>query len=177
MDPADQYLAHYGIPGMKWGKHKRRPVAVSPSKARSRQNGSNPRAAKLTPFSKDAKNAQTFQRVARTQGTQALSNAQLQALVNRQNLERQYASLNPPAVSAGQKIMKQLLPVAGKIAQDQWNAHQPQRPAAVPTKELEVYSKPTMGQMVGRVAMATGKQVLAEKGLDIGLTIVKSLLK
>lgn len=186
MDPADQHLAHYGVLGMKWGKHKRRPVPVSASRSRSRQNGSKPNASNLTPFSKDAKNALSYQKVAKTKGTQALSNAQLQALVNRQNLERQYSQLNKPQVSNGQKRAERLLMDVGpslfKAGVGAYRTFNPKAPkaAAIPTSEISSYTAPSAKRVAGSILFAVGKQVLSAYGDDIlkaaGKQLIKTLL-
>lgn len=174
----DEFLAHFGVKGMKWGRRNHKPSSsvrnvLHPHKTIPK-NVVHPN--QLQPISKDAKNAASYKKVATTKGTQALSNKQLQDLVNRQNLEQQYARLNPAPVSAGAKIWKQLQPVVGAAAQSQWSAHQPQI-AKQQVTDLVPYSKPTMSQLVGKVALATGKQVLSDpKTLSIGLGIATALL-
>lgn len=93
------YLKHFGVRGMRWGVRNFRRASSSQS-----------------PRSQEA--AQAFrlqQRVSRS-GTSSLSNAELRALVNRMNLEQQYAGLNQKHVSAGRKWVNNM---AAQVAQQQ----------------------------------------------------------
>lgn len=111
----DDVLAHYGIPGMRWGKHKaasigsRDPEAVSvyssPGKRLRTTGGSN------HPASDDAKQAAVSRQTARQSTVDALSNKDLQHLVGRLNLEASYAkiALAPKPKSAGRKFIEKLL--------------------------------------------------------------------
>ena len=179
----DNFLKHYGVIGMKWGRRKSYKNSVKISGGRRTTIP-----AQLQPISKDAKNAQSFAKVAKTHGTQALSNQQLQALVNRQNLERQYSQLNPAQLSKGQKIMKQLSPMIGDVvvpglAQTGYAAYKSMRPQQapkpkeMPSSSLELYTPPSSKRIAGEVLGAIGKQVLSQYGPEIGQAIVKSLLK
>lgn len=77
-------LAHHGVKGMRWGTRKDRQVGVSKSR-----KGSD------VPASEDARKANDAHNKAHHHGTAALSNQELQHLVNRLNLERQYNQLRP----------------------------------------------------------------------------------
>lgn len=105
----DATLAHYGIPGMKWGQRKSRGSTVSaptgPEPVQIKQNrkgnletaggrGHNP--------SPDALNAVALRQKAHASGTHSLSNNELQTLVSRMNLESNYQK----AIIAG-KVPKQ----------------------------------------------------------------------
>lgn len=92
-------LAHHGVRGMKWGIRKK-PSSVPAGETRAHQK---------TPGTKvvvegghgvrahdDAMRALSAAKVARNSGVHALSNQELQHLVNRLNLEQQYARLRPP---------------------------------------------------------------------------------
>lgn len=179
----DKFLKHYGVPGMKWGRRKKYTPSVKINVRRA--NGSTKEVktlhpSQLRPISKDAKNAETFSRIAKTQGTQALSNQQLQALVNRQNLERQYSQLNPKQISAGRQLANSLLngaPGLVKVGMGAYKSMQPQTPKAAPSKDLALYSTPTAQRVAGQVLAAVGKQVVSQYGSQIGMAIVKSLLK
>jgi hypothetical protein len=79
----DEFLEHFGVKGMKWGVRKRRDSS---------------------PGSSDYERASAAKNVAKTKGTKALSNEELQALVNRMNLEQQYSRLQGP--SAGTQFRR-----------------------------------------------------------------------
>lgn len=103
------FLEHYGVKGMRWGKHlKDGPQAVTTThKGRrlvTRGGGGH------TPH-EDATRAATATRIATKSGTHALSNKELQAAVQRMNLEKQFNQLNPKKgpIAAGQKFVKVLL--------------------------------------------------------------------
>lgn len=80
----DEVLEHHGVRGMKWGVRKDRRVGVSKSKGTE------------VPASDDAKRANSYHDRAHKHGPASLNNQELQHLVNRLNLEQQYARLRPP---------------------------------------------------------------------------------
>lgn len=125
-------MMHYGVKGMKWGVRR---------KSSDSSGGSEPSARKVRRQErKEAKKAQRKQNIqetlrrpvtadaasaakgrARTKkhGTDALSNKDLQALVNRMNLEQQYANLKDnekasSARSAGRRYVADILKDAGR---------------------------------------------------------------
>lgn len=73
METIDEFLAHYGIRGMKWGVRRKNAPSVS---------------------SPDATKAKEVAAVVKKHGTKAVSNKELQDLVTRMNLEQQYSSLS-----------------------------------------------------------------------------------
>lgn len=87
-------LYHYGVLGMKWGVRRAQ-----------KQLGRIDRKAKKGNWSDDAKEAAKIQ----TKKVNQMSNAELNKLNNRKNLERNYHQLNPNAVKKG-------LVVAGTVA-------------------------------------------------------------
>jgi hypothetical protein len=115
----DATLAHYGIPGMKWGRRKSRgpsvEVPTGPQPVVIRQNkkgnlettggrGHNP--------SEDAQKAAALRQKAHASGTHSLSNQELQTLVNRMNLEANYqkalvAGMPPKQKSLLEKFLEQ----------------------------------------------------------------------
>lgn len=76
MDTLEEALAHYGIKGMKWGVRRKNPSASEPG-------------------SEDSERAEAAKSKAKAKGSKALSNRELQDLINRMNLEQQYERLRP----------------------------------------------------------------------------------
>lgn len=72
---------------------------------------------KNAPTSDDAKNAAVAKQKAKVNGPNSLSNQEMRLIVERINLEQQYAKLNPKQKTAGEKfligLMKSPLPAAG----------------------------------------------------------------
>lgn len=99
-DQMEDVLSHYGVKGMRWGfrksEHeggttaKRAPVPVSADKAKAQEHAS---------------------KVGKKGDTSALSNQELQQLVQRMNLEQQYSRLSsqPGRIQAGSKKTKEIL--------------------------------------------------------------------
>lgn len=113
----DEVLAHFGIPGMKWGRHSTTPTAVSvkerPGKKVKASGG------QRQPASADAIATAVSKQTAKKSTTDALSNKDLQAMVTRMNLEQQYSKLkysNAPvnALGVGAKFAGSILKDAGK---------------------------------------------------------------
>jgi 2'-5' RNA ligase len=76
----EDFLAHFGVKGMKWG---------------FRKDGVSAGRKKALPVHADAKKAASAKaKVGRRGNTKALSNDELQALVKRMNLEKQYKTLS-----------------------------------------------------------------------------------
>lgn len=95
----DEVLAHYGVKGMKWGVRKDSgPQVASPSKEGYEKSAS-----------PDAKKANKDYATAQLKGTAALSNKDLQGLVNRMNLEQQYSRLSQPQMKKGNAIVQDIL--------------------------------------------------------------------
>ena len=87
-------LVHYGVRGMHWGVR---------------------RSNKVDTRSADVVRVDAAKKTIRKVGTKALSNADLQAVVNRMNLERQYATLKPPLVNPNTvKTANSILNAVGK---------------------------------------------------------------
>lgn len=94
-----EFLAHYGVLGMKWGKRKDR---------------SGGRVKTPRPVSDDSTKAAEYRKKARRYGTSALSNAELKALNTRLQLAKQYKDLSKSDKSAGQRFIEQTLANTGK---------------------------------------------------------------
>lgn len=103
-DSANDFLAHYGVPGMKWGRRKSRSSTVETSSSSKSK------------VSDDAKEVAEAKKKIAKGGTDSLNNKELQAVVNRMNLEQQYTKLvtEPKKVNAGQKIAADILGKSAK---------------------------------------------------------------
>lgn len=95
----NEILEHAGVKGMKWGVRKSKVPKQGPSG--------------------DAKNAQRSFIKAKTSGVEALTNKELNALNNRLNLERNYATLsyNPGTLKKGLDTVSGLLKAGKTIDQ------------------------------------------------------------
>ena len=117
MKQVDNFLAHYGVKGMRWGVHRDRSakaveVKSKPGRKIKTKGGQNQSA------SEDAIKAAIYRQVAKKSNVQALDNKQLQELVQRMNLEQQYANLNRNNVGAGKRIARAIL---GEVGDKQVN--------------------------------------------------------
>lgn len=106
----DAMLEHFGVKGMKWGVR------------RKRGSDGHVDSGTHTSTSADAEKALRYRQVAKKTGTHALSNQELQHLVNRMNLEQNYARLTSDAkasakVKKGQGVVRELLN-AGKMVNE-----------------------------------------------------------
>lgn len=102
----DAVLAHYGVPGMKWGRRKQRDGSVKPSGKKAAE-----------PKSEDAERAATL----RKKSVESMSNSELEALTRRLQLEQSYSALafkqDTREIRKGQDIVKTLLGTA-QLAKD-----------------------------------------------------------
>lgn len=105
METIDDVLEHYGIKGMRWGVRR---TEEQLARARGRR---------VKETSEDAKGAKESLKKARKQGTQALSNKELQALNQRLNLEQQYARLTakPSRLKRGEQAIKTIIGVGNTV--------------------------------------------------------------
>lgn len=136
----DSYLMHYGILGMKWGVRryqnkdgtyteagKKRKERMDKLFTQDQKAGKDKapisRAEKLT---KDARRiTDEASNISRTASSMAgrkksssrdysnMTNAELRAVIERKNLERQYASLTEPEVSNGLQTVTDILSIVG----------------------------------------------------------------
>lgn len=106
-DPVRNVLEHHGVKGMKWGVRK-----DDPGGNRLRRLGKKP----SSPPSEDKSRAEAVKaKVTKSGSTHALSNAELQDLVKRMNLEQQFSRMSPPRVSVGKKAAKVIVKNAGEV--------------------------------------------------------------
>lgn len=136
----DDILMHYGVKGMKWGRRKNESSsggsgegAISRLKKQLQQpdgpedvtvttrpgrkvktSGGRAREA-----SEDAIEAAKIRQVAKKSTTDSLSNAELQTLVTRMNLEQQYKNLSEKNMSSGQKLVKSVMGEGDKIMDEE----------------------------------------------------------
>lgn len=95
-DAASDFLEHYGVKGMKWGQSRTRAqidAGVQKVKKTVAEREELKKADKSRPISEDAQKKTEALRVARNADLDRLSNKELQHLVTRMNLEKQYSGL------------------------------------------------------------------------------------
>ena len=100
----EEFLAHHGVKGMKWGVRR----AASKS---GRKSGSGKYVPKRTEQSSDSQKARGLARNNR----KTLTNQELQTVITRLNLEQQFSRLNPTPVQRGQNVIKQLTGMGNDI--------------------------------------------------------------
>lgn len=98
-EATDNFLAHHGVKGQKWGVIRNGGSGGSGS-------------AKKKAVRKTSGDANAAKRL-KQKHLSELSNKQLKTLTERQGLEQRYKQLNPTAVSQGQKEAKAILAAAG----------------------------------------------------------------
>ena len=93
----DDFLAHYGVKGMKWGKRR---AARAEKKAQEKYERS----------SEDARQAEEARTKMKKASIDSLSNKELQSLVQRMNLEQQFSTLQDKTKtkSAGRKFAEDI---------------------------------------------------------------------
>lgn len=161
-DTAEQFLEHYGVKGMRWG---RRQASVEVSTV------DKPKA------SADATAAGEYKTRVKAGGVNALSTKELQALVNRQNLEQQFERLNPAPISAGQKFVTNTLPTivgVAKTGKAAYNVFYPAKEPPPPSTDLRVISGK---QKAGDMVLHLGKSLLKEHGLTLGKMALEAMMK
>jgi GNAT superfamily N-acetyltransferase len=94
MTDSNEFLAHYGVPGMKWGKHTKANSATS---------------APIKP-SLDHQVAKSL----KSKHLSELNNTELKFLTQRMQLEKQYKDLSPNTVSKGKQQVDKMLSNAEK---------------------------------------------------------------
>lgn len=94
------YLAHFGRKGMKWGEHV---------------FGTDRSGSSTHP---DAHNTNLLKAKVQQHGTGSLSTSELQTLVTRLNVEKQYNNLSPHEVSLGRHVVSELLSETGTVGRN-----------------------------------------------------------
>ena len=113
-ETVEDVLAHYGVPGMKWGRRKSSSgptevVVTERSGKTLKTSGGKGQSA-----SDEAKSAAATRQKAKSSSVDSLSNKELQAVVQRMNLERQYNTLKVDRASPASKFVRKLLIDTGK---------------------------------------------------------------
>lgn len=121
-----EFLEHYGVKGMKWGKRRSRAERLQARAEKTEAakkvtvetkpggRGLKATGGKGRDASEDAIKAAVGKQIAKKSGVDALSNQELQAVVQRMNLEQQYAKLSKGQQSDGQKFMEKWLKDSGQ---------------------------------------------------------------
>ena len=99
----DDYLAHYGVKGMKWGVRRYQ-----------NKDGSYTNAGKRRRRSQNSSDYEET-RPLRKKSPKQLSNEELKKLNKRLNLESEYRRLNPRGIFRGQQAAKTVISIAGTI--------------------------------------------------------------
>lgn len=94
----DRSLTHYGVRGMRWGKRKSASTSSAPSKSKAK-----------APEHDDSK--RTTDLLAKAKGTKgrALSNKELEEVLNRLNLEKRLSDLAPVRDTSAKKMLNRLV--------------------------------------------------------------------
>lgn len=94
------YLMHYGVLGMKWGRRKS-PSSVVKSIKKKRMDS----------YSSDYQETRKMRR----KSSKKLSNAELKTLNQRMRLEQEYNRLSTSQVNRGYEVAKKTVAIAGTI--------------------------------------------------------------
>ena len=105
MKTYEDYLAHYGVKGMKWGRRKKRGSDDSDGDSKKRPT-----------TSKDAKQAKGLQKSVDDKGVGHLSNKELQDVITRMELQRKYENITKKGsrVESGKNFIADILADAAK---------------------------------------------------------------
>lgn len=95
----DNYLAHYGVMGMKWGvrRYQNKDGSYTPKGRKRRQ--------KKQTYNVSPKKLK--------KNMKYMDDKELQRQINRVNMQRQVKSFNPSAISRGEKALKRYTALAG----------------------------------------------------------------
>lgn len=101
----EDYLCHYGVLGMKWGRRKQRPKSSTISSRRAEKKAEKQR---IKEARKELNKPKKKTRV------KDLSDQELQSKINRLQMEKRYRDLKKDEVSAGRKLLGDILMTSGK---------------------------------------------------------------
>lgn len=107
------YLAHYGRLGMKWGQHiftDEKNISSAASAASSASKAFKEAAQLSGNYSRRSKPSKRFKKV-----VSDMSDDELRRVVNRLNLERQYATLTGADTRRGADVSREILQTAGSL--------------------------------------------------------------
>lgn len=104
----EDYLAHYGVKGMKWGRRK--------SDSSGGDSKSSKKDSKRPTTSQDAKKAKGLQKSVDNKGVGHLSNKELQDVITRMELQQKYDKLSKKGsrVESGKNFIADILSDAAK---------------------------------------------------------------
>lgn len=111
-DLVNKVLAHHGVKGMKWGVRKDRPHEVTVTQKLGKPLKSS--GGHGLKAHQDAVAAQIARQKARSSSVHALSNHELKQVVERMNLEQQYARLSGKPKGEGRKFAEEQLKSIGR---------------------------------------------------------------
>lgn len=108
MTTYEDYLAHYGVKGMKWGRRK--------SDSSGGDSKSSKKGGKRPTTSTDAKKAKGLQKSVDNKGVGHLSNRELQDVITRMELQQKYDNLSKKGsrVESGKNFIADILSDAAK---------------------------------------------------------------
>lgn len=162
----DDFLAHYGVLGMKWGKRR----------SGGDSDSSSAPAKPKVPASEDAVTYRHAQSKIAGGGTDALSDKELKKVVERMNMEAQYQRLTTPQqkTSAGQRLTDDILSNIGPMAFASIGNHRSTAPEPSPGSELQPYSRK---RVAGSIAKDVTTQLIATYGMQLVGELLKAAVK
>lgn len=125
--PEQEALLHYGIRGMKWGVIRKNPhnagpdpdpVPVEVTSRRSPKTTVQAKGGSFHPPSQDAVNVAGLRQRGRSSGVSTLSNAEINAIVKRMELEQKYVKAITPPPTIWQKLFRSGVKVAEQKASE-----------------------------------------------------------